>query len=1753
MIMKYHFMKWKKNNNIFKKLCNLSNILLKLLRNKAEKSRGQSLMRLKELRNKDIFKKVNERLLIKNLKLVYSKFSLNNLRNSFYIFKNYSKKKIYFEKIFKKFISNLLNHFKKTIFSKLNSNQKFKKILIYNQFISSKLIRYITLRECRKYSNFYFYSWKNKCSLLIKNRLRSSLLNHVVALKINKLNSHRNKNLIIKFSHWKNKWVLEKVLNTQKKNILNVNKIINFMRKRDIKFIIDRINRKSLEIKKREILNDLIKNFDSNARIFLLKSKIKQWHRIILNQDLNKGNLSKILFKNDILIKKTLVTIKDYLKKISYTKEENIVKLQACLRSKLSHKQKCFLENKNEKISNLLIKTWYLKNENIKIFFKRWWKKASLLYFNENAWKIQNFIKLNKQRHNKKLKVFRLFSNSIQLFNKKKIFKKLKEYLTRKDKIMKNLCKIFKLKKKKKIFRINGNWFKKWREHTSIIRINNVMEKAPINLKNLKKNKKFSNIFSKLSQNFQHKLKFYTVRWRKNTYNSSSIIIQMFIKNKIKIKRFNNCILRMLRIKRLLMNYFKNLKKISLTNFRKIIVQTKKIENLIGRIKKIIFNDLKKEMIIKIKEKSENLHNIFQFLDNLHKNYVIKSIRNISHFMVKISSIQYFKSIFKLHKNLLIHNLMTFADIFSKMYTISKFNKILISLKKNMILQKVKLYFNNLKENSIIKIKSKRFNLSRKCITEKMKILSKEETIPELNLSKKYFAISIIQNFLMKSKTTSKLIQMFLIRSIKSLKSKFIRTIHEFSNIWNIKKNIRRNIFKKIVNSIKIPTKSENEINQNLINVDEENNLIFKIKFHQLKKNIMIPSFKYIANLFQSIDKKWRRINKRLTSDGEVYINLVLRNYIKNKEYAHKTKMGKCLNLWRKFSNYGKIIKNVIKIQKLYKNSLYNKRNKTVRIQYVKVNYPVTKKLTNFFDILSLKSVWKKIKDEVKRRTLIKFFLFLKNKKNSSMKVFLQKFRQLYQFKKKSYLKSVYKIKKAYKNYLQRLRNNINLKKKIMKNLYLKNYAKNNNLLKAKIIYIWKKKMLNFKKEDSAKIIQIFCKNLSNKRKMNSKDDLKNLFNSHIVYKQIKPFFKGFVMTKNFNQANKHFYSFVFKSFVRKNINFNKFKLIKRLIRIPDEINKKLMKTSLIQFNNVTKQFIENHCAEKIQKKFRKTVKNKENYNKKQFLIYKFNQLNEKYMEKRKLYFLKWMGIHNENLVLKSGRVINKFVADNWDRIKIKKKYNYLAWKLDEKNCKSLIKSNVDIIKRYLQFNKICQIFKREISKKIFKSFKNEINNNNKYWKLKNIHTNFDKIIFTNLRLVFINWVNKIYKQNKLMKYFQKIEKSLSKKIKKNNFVSVIKAYRNNKLKATFDRLNLKKFMRRFKNKEKFKQKINSITKFFISTNLKFSRYTVCEKIYKLYFFRVINKFSSILNNYIMTRIKQFYSQTFFSRLNINKFAKAFFTYKEYSQSRKVPKVYNKKFSTFLTYNRLETNVDSAQGNLKLQPRITVLFNKKLSDLINDRRDNLFNELKLFYFDSKKMFAKNKLKNLLRLFVLKRLKFSLEKTSKICKLMNFLRFIKIHKIISTKIFIKSLLKRWLFFSQLQKIAKMKMQNLYKNMQFQYLDTMDHLFNDDENNSGIIKNVINYSNNNFCSLNHNDNWNFSKEKIKQRSIYFFKPLRIIKEENGDSIQNFSKLNLTSFKFQKTDFDNSQSTSHSFISEMTQSKDISNFKDIIKKNN
>ena len=123
------------------------------------------------------------------------------------------------------------------------------------------------------------------------------------------------------------------------------------------------------------------------------------------------------------MIKKTLVTIKDYLKKISYTKEENIVKLQACLRSKLSHKQKCFLENKNEKISNLLIKTWYLKNENIKIFFKRWWKKASLLYFNENAWKIQNFIKLNKQRHNKKLKVFRLFSNSIQLFNKKKILK----------------------------------------------------------------------------------------------------------------------------------------------------------------------------------------------------------------------------------------------------------------------------------------------------------------------------------------------------------------------------------------------------------------------------------------------------------------------------------------------------------------------------------------------------------------------------------------------------------------------------------------------------------------------------------------------------------------------------------------------------------------------------------------------------------------------------------------------------------------------------------------------------------------------------------------------------------------------------------------------------------------------------------------------------------------------------------------------------------------------------------------------------------------------------------------------------------------------------------------------------------------------------------------------------------------------------------------------------------------------------------
>ena len=72
---------------------------------------------------------------------------------------------------------------------------------------------------------------------------------------------------------------------------------------------------------------------------------------------------------------------------------------------------------------------------------------------------------------------------------------------------------------------------------------------------------------------------------------------------------------------------------------------------------------------------------------------------------------------------------------------------------------------------------------------------------------------------------------------------------------------------------------------------------------------------------------------------------------------------------------------------------------------------------------------------------------------------------------------------------------------------------------------------------NSAKSIQKFCSkklvnSIQNKNK-NAKEYLGRLFRDHIIFKQIKPFFKCFFVTEFIHQANKKINAIIFKHLIK--------------------------------------------------------------------------------------------------------------------------------------------------------------------------------------------------------------------------------------------------------------------------------------------------------------------------------------------------------------------------------------------------------------------------------------------------------------------------------------------------------------------------------------------------------------------------------------------------------------------------------------------
>jgi len=214
------------------------------------------------------------------------------------------------------------------------------------------------------------------------------------------------------------------------------------------------------------------------------------------------------------------------------------------------------------------------------------------------------------------------------------------------------------------------------------------------------------------------------------------------------------------------------------------------------------------------------------------------------------------------------------------------------------------------------------------------------------------------------------------------------------------------------------------------------------------------------------------------------------------------------------------------------------------------------------------------------------------------------------------------------------------------------------------------------------------------------------------------------------------------------------------------------------------------------------------------------------------------------------------------------------------------------------------------------------------------------------------------------------------------------------------------------------------------------------------------------------------------------------------------------------------------------------MANNKLKE--HHRGHNLFdkmrNFLKLLDHDKKSFFdkmhdlslykketpvLKEKLKSFLKSCALKKLKEGLRGPAKFLRLVYLCRMTFMHSEVSDKRFNREVIKRWKFVAHMQRLARRKMESMYKNFHVQYLAAANDLFGDEENNAGMISE--------FSSLSEqlgtfrNESFEatemmkkpFVKSSISVRK-YDFGPIEWKEEEyfeGGDNEMYASKTNKT----------------------------------------
>ena len=1533
--------------------------------------------------------------------------------------------------------------------------------------------------------NFAMSRWKKKIQQIREQYLKSLLVKQIKSSQMVKAKMNNQAKLRAALLRWRAALAPVNYLDRIKQIKKGCKIFKRGLKKRDERQIFDGIMELAKQNRKIYLLEKIIKVTNPNLDKYKMKECIDLWKSKLGDTQKMRNKMSTLLedylYSDKVhegLITKNANLIMESLRNYHKLKTEKAKKINAFAKGilqarnnmnklKLTLKMRKLVEKKNKDLD-------YIKRMNL----RRFQRNAQKLQNKQNARIIQRFIKVKLRKYFDKRKLILKGADELKLYLKKKCLYNIKDKA--KENLMNKVLLTSINKQENNNNNVLLNALNKWRSVIPVMRKN----EAAIKLQNLFRNFKSRQVLSNLEkrqQTLKNIIKKYDIKSGQILHSN----VREWLNRAVMLKNKQNA--------KTLQGYIRH----------KMLFHKLKLAQ--NKLKDLFIRDTKHQLAKAIERssriiggKGEVAYKAVQ--DILYRNPFDKFIEKLK-FTAKVNTLRKVQP--KIHEALKNY----YLPLALKKWKNNTYDQTVRCTKEIQKFLRIQY------KKKQIKDKAKRENLLKKFVEKKQKnnlyklqlpfsIWHKKTILAQANESASIiqdkFRAYITKKHTLQTIAKNKLQKLFRFNQLKNILSK----INQAGNNKILHEN-RKSILNVIMKK-KAYTDDKSALKRYLN----------KWKQYNTYTNNCVTK---LANAFRTYqaNKEKNRLKK---------INNILHKYVLKHDKIDTDQMRSKL---RKWNNKSKLISynlNSRRIQRFIRPKLARLLNKKFKKYFIgnakkKVNNlllmaakfnkmkkslerPSLQRFANNLKLISLKN---------NQNEKLKNVLTTKDNKNKelSLKKYLLKWRRQNNKITTNKNQSATLLQNAFRAYQAR---------KYAKNqLFIRNILKKNILKKSKTnsnkIYAFFKRWLNTVRNltlnRNAIVIQMFCSHILDKinsqKELSRKIRLNNFINKILTIK----YGAKYAIDKIKNKRDEVTFIRFNNNLKQKRLNtlkeiFSKIKSrafnnkLRSALSIPGDFHDRILKKVVLKWKENAGKLSSKRGAELLQKNIRIFLYKKKQENKKNILKHILLKLSQKNSNIKYKYFTK---MHAQAVKISKNAQkakLAKYIRDRFKISEARKKWINLAKRYSLRNRNEDLFTVVGKMKQYIAINKMKDPFIHKARVSVIQIFKDRIKKNERVVMLKKMlpernDKNGHDTIVKYLGRWKLNAEKLRERQEKFKKALETIEKrDLIRNVNRINAAMLMK-----KLFSDIPKIRAKLFLRKLKNNQINKSKYEKLKNGFKNAKnnlLDQHKAQMMNKIYKIYAFNKLNNMFKALDKNLKQKTKPFYGKEFFQKLYANKRNKAQYKYGDHLKSSNKAHTIKMSFKNKIKANKPSDIIEDKNGPMKkCLPHFIKFIQSRLENRRRDTMDALKeHNLQLKFVECLKkytnktnlapkkemfdmmhrdaLYAESRPLNQIKLFKLFRKKYikeltsSLEEPAKLYHLYYLINVTLMHKKIAQQRFYRELIRKWRFAAFAKKMARKKLELMYKNLHASYLQMADEFFGDDSVNPSVIKEFEMFGNN-----------------------------------------------------------------------------------------